>query len=64
VEEEWEAAGENSSARVNVRRTGGRFGSGFSQLDIEVDWTVSVDYDYALPSPTAQYLREQFGGSS
>jgi hypothetical protein len=39
-------------------------GSGFSQLDIEVERTVSDDCDYALPSPSAQYLREQFGGSS
>jgi hypothetical protein len=54
---------ENSSARVNVRRTGVRLGAG-SQLDIEVERTVSDDCDYALPSPTAQYLREQFGGSS
>ncbi len=30
-------AGESSSARVNVRRTGVRFGSGFSQLDVDVE---------------------------
>jgi hypothetical protein len=41
VEEEWGAAGESSSARVNVRWTGIRFGNGFSQLDSEVEWTVS-----------------------
>jgi hypothetical protein len=64
VEEEWGAAGESSSATLNVRRTGVRFGSGFSQLDIEVEWTVSYDCDYALPSATAQYRREQFRGSS
>jgi rhodanese-related sulfurtransferase len=37
VEEEWEAAGENSSARVNVRRTGVSFGRGFSQLDVNLE---------------------------
>jgi hypothetical protein len=43
VGEEWGAAGKSSNARVNVRLTGVRFGSGFSQLDIEiaVEWTVS-----------------------
>jgi hypothetical protein len=59
------AAAESSSARGNVRRTGVSFGSGFSQLDIEVEWAcLSNGCDYALPSPTAQYRREQFGGSS
>jgi hypothetical protein len=37
VEEEWVAAGKSSSARVNVRRTGVMFGSGFSQLDVDVE---------------------------
>lgn len=64
MEEEWGAAGESSSARVNVRRTGVRFGSGFSQLDTEVEWTLSNGRDCALLSSTVQYRREQFDGSS
>jgi hypothetical protein len=58
------AAGKSSSARVNVRWTGVRFGSGFSQLDTEVEWTVFNSCDYALPSHHAKYRREQFRGSS
>ena len=64
VEEEWVGAGKSSSARVVVRWTGVRFGSGFSQLDTEAECTVFNSCDYALPSPTAQYRREQFRGSS
>jgi hypothetical protein len=41
-----------------------RFGSGFPQLDIEVEWAVFDSCDYAWTSPTAQYRREQFSGSS
>ena len=40
MEEEWEAAGKSSSARVNVRWTGVRFGSEFSRSDTEVEWIV------------------------
>ena len=50
------AAGKSSSARVNVRWTGVRFGSGFSQLDIDVEWTVFDSCDYA--SPRRLYLSE------
>jgi len=52
VEEEWAAAGKSSSARVNVRWTGVRFGSEFSLSDTEVEWIVSNCYDCALPSST------------
>jgi len=38
---------------------------GVSPLDIEVEWAcLSNGCDYALLSPTAQYRRERFGGSS
>jgi hypothetical protein len=43
------ASGENSGARVNVRRTGVMFGSGFSQLDIDVEWGFDGCYCCVLP---------------
>jgi hypothetical protein len=58
------AAGKSSSARVNVRWTGVRFGSGFSQADTEVEWAVFDSCDYALAFTTARFRREQFPGSS
>ena len=37
MEGEWEAAVKSSSARVNVRGIGARFGSKFWQLDADVE---------------------------
>ena len=47
MEEEWAAGGKSSSARVNAKWTGARFGSGFSLSDTEVEWIVDRCSDCA-----------------